>query len=40
MYECLGEYELNRDKYPTFGDFYPRIVEVFEQAAREKQAAK
>ena len=27
----LEEYEKNRDKYPTFTEFYPRIIEVFKE---------
>ncbi len=40
IYERLAEYESHRDKYTTFKEFYPRIVEVFQQAAREKQSGK
>lgn len=29
MYERLKEYEANRDKYPNFRSFYPRIIELF-----------
>lgn len=40
IFECLDEYEQNRDKYPTFEDFYPRLVEAFEKAAREKETGR
>lgn len=31
--ERLKEYEAARDKYPTVAEFYPRLVEVFREAA-------
>jgi Domain of unknown function (DUF4932) len=31
--ERLKEYESARDKYPTIAEFYPRLVEVFREAA-------
>ena len=31
--ERLKEYEAARDRYPTIGDFYPRLVAVFQEAA-------
>jgi hypothetical protein len=40
IYDRLAEYETARDKYPTFKDFFPRIVETFEEAAREKAAGR
>lgn len=30
--EKLKEYESQRDKYPTFADFYPRLIDVFREA--------
>ena len=29
IYERLKEYEVNRDKYPDFHSFFPRIIELF-----------
>jgi hypothetical protein len=29
IYERLKEYEANRDKYPDFHSFFPRIIELF-----------
>ena len=29
IYERLKEYEVNRDKYPNFRSFFPRIIELF-----------
>ncbi|MCS7365197.1 MAG: DUF4932 domain-containing protein [archaeon GB-1867-035] len=29
VFELLAEYEINRDRYRTFEDFYPRIVNLF-----------
>ncbi|GFP75265.1 DUF4932 domain-containing protein [Clostridium fungisolvens] len=34
--EKLKEYENNRDKYTTFDDFYPKLIEVFKELS-EKQ---
>lgn len=31
LYERLEEYENNRDKYKTFADFYPRLIDVFKE---------
>jgi hypothetical protein len=33
----LKAYENNRDKYPTLADFYPRLVDVFENVAAGSQ---
>jgi hypothetical protein len=33
--ELLGEYEQNRDKYATLDDFAPRIIEFFNDYAKE-----
>ena len=30
----LGEYELQRDKYKTFEEFYPQIIRVFEEESQ------
>jgi len=32
----LEEYEENRDKYPTFESFFPRLLSVFEEAAAKR----
>ncbi len=29
--ERLKEYEGQPDKYPTFADFYPRLIDVFKE---------
>ncbi len=36
--ELLGEYEENRDTYPTLDDFAPRIVDFFNDYAKEFDA--
>jgi hypothetical protein len=38
--ELLGEYEENRDKYPTLDAFSPQIVEFFNDYAKEFDAKK
>jgi hypothetical protein len=38
MYELVslfGEYEKQRDKYPTFESFFPRFVEFFDEQSKE-----
>ena len=35
MYERLEEYEANRDKYPDFRSFYPRIVDLFAELSSD-----
>lgn len=32
--DLLGEYENSRDKYPDFGSFYPRIIQFFNETAK------
>ncbi len=32
----LGEYETQRDKYPTFADFCPRLIDVFRELAEKE----
>ena len=34
LYEALQRYEADRATYPTFRDFYPELLEVFEECAR------
>lgn len=34
--ERLGEYESNRNKYPTIKDFYPRMLDVLKDKSRNK----
>ncbi|WP_206870715.1 DUF4932 domain-containing protein [Clostridium zeae] len=34
--EKLKEYENNREKYPTFDDFHPKLIELFKELS-EKQ---
>ncbi|GKX68521.1 DUF4932 domain-containing protein [Inconstantimicrobium mannanitabidum] len=34
--ENLKEYEDNRDKYPTFNDFYPKLVEMFKELSNKQ----
>jgi hypothetical protein len=36
--KLLGEYEENRDKYPTLDDFAPRLVDFFNDYAKEFDA--
>jgi len=36
LYELLDEYERNRSRYPSFSDFYPRIIERFAELEGEK----
>ena len=31
----LGEYETQRDTYPTFADFFPRLIDVFRELAEK-----
>lgn len=33
LLERLAEFEANRDRYPTIADFYPRLLDVFREAA-------
>ncbi|MFA4987405.1 MAG: DUF4932 domain-containing protein [Candidatus Brocadiia bacterium] len=35
LIELLKEYEAARDKYPTFADFYPRIIDKFRELAEK-----
>lgn len=34
IYQRLADYEQNRDKYPTFEQFYPQIVKLFGELAQ------
>lgn len=34
--EKLKEYEDNRDKYPTFNDFYPKLLQLFKELSNKK----
>jgi hypothetical protein len=34
IYNLLGTYEQNRDKYPTFADFYPVILNYFSELSK------
>ena len=34
--EKLKEYESNRDKYPTFNDFYPRLLDGFKDLSNKE----
>ncbi len=38
LVEVLAEYESNREKYPTFDLFFPRVVEFFNDYAAHKAA--
>lgn len=39
IYNLLKEYEANRDKYPNFYSFYPRIIELFDELSRKLEDA-
>ena len=36
--EALKRYEAQRDRYPTFADFYPQMIPVFAALAKVKAA--
>jgi hypothetical protein len=33
--KCLERYEAQRDKYPSFEDFYPQIIKLFEELSKK-----
>ena len=38
LVDVLGESETNREKYPTFDSFFPRVIEFFNDYAARKAA--
>lgn len=40
LYERLQQYEAQRERYPTFTDFYPRVVDVFADLAAGASKAR
>jgi hypothetical protein len=36
LYEKLEDYETHRDKFPTFEDFYPEIIDLFKELSEKE----
>lgn len=39
LVKCLSKYSENRDKYPTLADYYPVIIEFFDEYTQKREAA-